>query len=297
MPKSLKAKVSCRQCGEQLVFRDKSQSADEVWWLSIGGRKGPAKLAVPVPIGLQLRIGRSPQCWLAMPGDHIADQQAELQLHEDGKLTIQHLGDSAGTWINKAKILSGVLHEGDRMFVGPYVLRVRRQAALTLAADAEDVPRVIVEDEDVEPAGPQRADKGQGHEVGAGKRLDGAILDESRGIRFPIKAVLSIVGIVASGGFLARAIIWRPVSEDMPADTEYTCPVDGTVVRASWDAGPPQCPSCGTLCFGAMTYKAEPDPRAPATQPTSQPASRPEEEAPPKEVKDAQAMDEPGEMP
>ncbi len=255
---ALAERVRCGSCGEEFSFRHPNDKSGKACWLIVGGSKGPPRLAVPIPREKQLTIGSAPDGWLVLPSDDVAPKHADLTLRDDLCLVVRHVSGAAGTWINRARILSGVVHEKDTLRVGPFVMALRKQSQLVeiLAASAREI--VIVEEEDSEFSEKPLA-------RGAARGLDDAILVDETPKRPTIRIAASIGIIILAGGLLARTYLWPGVSQDMPSDTEYRCPVDGAVFRADWGAGPAKCPQCGQLCFGSLGFMKEPPGGRPLT--------------------------------
>ncbi len=259
-PAKFQPQVTCPKCGQVCEF-GKTRGEKGPRWLVVGGKTGPARLAVAVPRGVTLTIGRAADAWLILPGDDVADSNTEVELQDDLRLSVKHLEKEGATWIGRARIISGVLGDADEMRIGQYVIRLRTSATLEVGAPA-DVPDVIVEegysDPDEPPEGYDRGDS-------LWRRILPA--EASRGQI--IRLWLCVVAILASAGLAVSAVYWPSVSEEMPDDTVYTCPADGTTFRGRWQDGPPKCPKCEQLCFGSIRYTADPPA---ASQPTSGPA-------------------------
>ncbi len=254
-PAKLKPQVRCKQCRQALSFRPSGASPEETFWLAVGGSSGPPRLAVPVPLGITLKIGRATDCWLVLPGDDIAEAQVEVTLQPDRRLTVRHLGGDSGTWINRARIISGVLRAEDTLRMGSYLLRLRTQTSLP-KTDGADLPAVVVVEEELPAEAPGYTETGESLE-GSDQFADGTGGGRAR-------LVVCIVIVVAAAIYWVSSMAGSGLSPDMPLETAYHCPVDGTVWRASWSDGPPKCPDCGQLCFGSISYQPKPTSR-PAT--------------------------------
>ena len=263
-PSQLRASMRCPNCGTALNFGGNGRSL----WLVIGGRQGEPRLAVPVPREQKLEVGCKPACFLTLPGDEISEVHAELKLDSNARLTIRHIGDETATWINRSKILEGVLRAEDALFIGPYRLAIRSQADLVSRAAAD----VIVEDEDGEPAEPAGDD---GEDEIPIPLTEGVKSRQGR-----IRLGISIAAIVGALGYLGFWLLGPSFSKDMPNQTVYRCPVDGTIIRAEWVNGPPKCPHCGALCLGNLKYKEDTGDN-PASQPAKPPKLPPKPPASP----------------
>ncbi len=273
-PAELEAEVRCKECQIGLSFRPAGGGSDETRWLIVGGRTGPPRLAVPIPIGPPLKIGAGPDGWLVLPGDDVAEAHAELTLQADMRLTVRHLSGDGGTWVNRAKIISGVVNEEDTLRVGAFFMRLRTQAALA-AVDGADVPDVVV----VEEEGGVDETYDDVETIASFKR---PYEPSERSIGQKARRLVSVLVILGAGVYLARALIGPGVSPEMPQDTEYHCPVDGTVFRASWSVGTPKCPNCGQLCFGSMGHRPKPIERPTTSSASTEPETHsPKPPAPP----------------
>lgn len=270
-PDKLKPALRCSACKSTLRFVAEGKKMDAVSWLAVGGQSGAPRLAVPIPVGATLKLGRAVSGWLALPGEEIDETQTELRIEDDGKLHVKHLSGDGGTWINRAKIITGILGAEDKLRVGPYVMRLMTQATVQESLAATIEPEVIVETEE--------SDEAEAAPAARSKRRRAALADPevlieedeyeatdeesdpgekwSKGQK--IRIAVSGVLILAAGCFLMRSFIWPPVSDEMPHETDFYCPVDGNVVRGAWTAaaGAPICPVCGQRCVGELKYKPE----------------------------------------
>lgn len=273
-PAKLKPSLRCDACKAVLSFLAKDRKIDDAVWLTLGGQTGGPRLAVPVPVGEALHIGRSVSGFLALPGEEIEEAQTELRLEEDGRLLVRHLSGDSGTWINRARIITGVLGPSDKLRVGPYILRRMSHAEVREAATVRLEPEIIVgvdaRDDEAEPSDFARSRR-RGKKIGPEVIVEEETEDEialssepdadrrwTKGQR--IRVALCGVLILAAGLFLARSFLWPALSEEMPRETDFYCPVDGNVVRGTWTAahGAPICPQCGQRCVGQLKYKEEP---------------------------------------
>jgi hypothetical protein len=252
-PKAVGRQIRCKACAATLSFSD----GGPVHWFVVGNDGESAECAIPIPLGMPLKIGSAAGSWIVVPSEVADDSQVELTQRPDGGLAVRHQGkDKAkGTWINQARILTGVLHDGDVLRLGSWTAQLTAHAAVLAMLKPVDcdvvVEEAVYEEEPAaEPAGPVYTDT-----------------VEPGGSRFRTLQVSGcLVVILFAGLYLMRSTIWPGVSSEMPRETTYHCPVDGTVFRAAWTGSTPRCPQCGQLCIGPMRYKAETDERKPAAK-------------------------------
>lgn len=96
--------------------------------------KGPLALEVIEPldragqrfeIGDELTIGRSPGCGISTAYDIYSSTVHARLFHQDGRLFVEDLGSTNGTYVNDARIGPPVaLNVGDRVQVGQTVLEL-----------------------------------------------------------------------------------------------------------------------------------------------------------------------------
>ena len=133
----------CSKCGALLV-RDESgettmtyvpeESEEEGHELEDFGIKGPA-LVVRSGGGRagetfalsaeKTTIGRSPDCDIFLDDVTVSRRHAVVT-HKDGELTIEDLGSLNGTFLNRHRIASGALTDGDELQIGKYRLTFLR---------------------------------------------------------------------------------------------------------------------------------------------------------------------------
>ena len=73
------------------------------------------------PEGERTTIGRSPDCDIFLDDVTVSRKHAEL-LQEDGRFTITDLGSLNGTYVNRRRIESSPLADGDELQIGKYRL-------------------------------------------------------------------------------------------------------------------------------------------------------------------------------
>ena len=82
-----------------------------------GGRAGEHF----VPQGDRTTIGRSPDCDIFLDDVTVSRKHAELTRH-DGDFVIEDQGSLNGTFLNRKRIESGKLENGDELQIGKYKL-------------------------------------------------------------------------------------------------------------------------------------------------------------------------------
>lgn len=271
-PAALSPSMKCGRCGSTFAFVADSKTPPK--WLFVGNQSGEIQVAVPVPFHAELKIGSDPGGWLQLSGDGIGAVHSQLQLGDDRKLTVKHVGGAAGTWINRCKIVAGVLGEKDELRIGPHRICLATSEAVIAASQVRTAePRT----ESPETTGYDYDDDTTARP--AKDVLSGALLGE--GVEFTTKYkvwfVAAALGIVAALGFVVKWAFIPSVSADMPRDTEYRCPVDGTRFRAAWAADPPKCPTCKQAVLGMVKFATAPREPVPSpAPPTTRPAAGPD---------------------
>ncbi|HEX2700128.1 MAG TPA: FHA domain-containing protein [Acidimicrobiales bacterium] len=78
-------------------------------------------------LGDELTVGRASGCQVALPDDSYASQLHARIFRKDGRLWLEDLGSTNGTYLNAKAVTSPVaLRRGDRVQVGRTVLEVTR---------------------------------------------------------------------------------------------------------------------------------------------------------------------------
>jgi FHA domain/zinc-ribbon domain len=126
----------CSRCGAPLqrsegaVETTQAFSADDVVQLDHEdlGLEGPA-LVVRAgggragesfrPSGERTRIGRSPECEIFLDDVTVSRNHAVL-IERDGAYVVEDQGSLNGTFVNRKRIESATLHEGDEVQIGKY---------------------------------------------------------------------------------------------------------------------------------------------------------------------------------
>ena len=80
-----------------------------------GGRAGESFK----PTGDRTRIGRSPDCEIFLDDVTVSRNHAVL-LQQDGRFTVEDQGSLNGTFVNRKRIDSAQLEEGDEVQIGKY---------------------------------------------------------------------------------------------------------------------------------------------------------------------------------
>lgn len=267
---ALRSGFTCPRCGRTVRYVSDGEPATATQWLLIAAAHAPPHAAVPIPIGAPLVLGRGNGAWLKLDDPALIDKHAELVLRPDRVLTVRSFDSPAGTWINRAKVLTGVLGPSDTLRVGPFRINLQTTGELTATAGAPRAASAPVETEEedvveLEPAHDE--DLVLGRETTDYTWRDRwAELDV--GPRVWLMVCVLVLGFGVYG--IARFVLTRfGTSGDMPSETEYRCPVDGTQFRAAWSEEPARCPQCGAACYGLLEVKVEP---TSAAQPAPRPA-------------------------
>jgi pSer/pThr/pTyr-binding forkhead associated (FHA) protein len=81
----------------------------------------------PLKIDKQVVIGRSSELDMVLVEDMVSRKHAKITYGE-GKITIEDLGSTNGTFVNGEKIKQARLKEGDRILIGTSILKLVNQA-------------------------------------------------------------------------------------------------------------------------------------------------------------------------
>lgn len=76
----------------------------------------------------QLIIGRSSELDMVLVEDMVSRKHAKISI-SNGKITIEDLGSTNGTFVNGEKVKTSRLKEGDRILIGTSILKLVRQGA------------------------------------------------------------------------------------------------------------------------------------------------------------------------
>ena len=78
------------------------------------------------PIGSELTVGRAGGCAISLPDDTYVSSLHARVFTSGGRVLVEDLGSTNGTYLNRAKLTSTVpLNKGDRLQVGSTVLEAR----------------------------------------------------------------------------------------------------------------------------------------------------------------------------
>ena len=103
------------EVGDNLDHEDFGLEGPALVVRSGGGRAGESFR----PTGERTRIGRSPDCEIFLDDVTVSRNHATL-IERDGKYVVEDQGSLNGTFVNRHRIESAVLEEGDELQVGKY---------------------------------------------------------------------------------------------------------------------------------------------------------------------------------
>lgn len=87
----------------------------------------PERRGATYDLGDELTVGRASGCQVALPDDSYASQLHARIFRRDGRLWLEDLGSTNGTFLNAKAVTTPVaLRRGDRVQVGRTVLEVTR---------------------------------------------------------------------------------------------------------------------------------------------------------------------------
>jgi hypothetical protein len=96
----------------------------------------PARLRVVAPeaakgrtyeLGDEVTVGRAPGCQVALTDDTTASQLHARIFRKDGRLMVEDLGSTNGTFVNRKRVTGAhTIRKGDRIQVGATVMEVVR---------------------------------------------------------------------------------------------------------------------------------------------------------------------------
>lgn len=103
--------------------KDKAADSATEGWLLRARTGSLVGKEYPVPGHDRLIIGRSKNCDVVLPSNHVSRQHAQLYFHA-GQLWVKDLGSSNGTFVNRKKVQEGVVHGGDELRFDTLVFEV-----------------------------------------------------------------------------------------------------------------------------------------------------------------------------
>ena len=84
----------------------------------------PERRGEQFDLGDEVTVGRAPGCGVSLADATVSQLHARLY-RRDGRLYLEDLGSTNGTWVNRARVSTAVpLKRGDRVQVGSTVLEV-----------------------------------------------------------------------------------------------------------------------------------------------------------------------------
>lgn len=266
-PAALRSGHVCGHCRNPLRFVTADDAGTNIYWILVGPRDATPTVAIPLIDGTPLGVGSDESNWLRIQGDGVEPQNTELRADRDRRIRVRHVGEEGRTWIDRAAVLEGVLNFENELRVGEYVIHLTTTATLKRIAAADAAPVVI--EGDADGAGDENGGYYEEEERAPRSRQRGSYFEDWSTSQ-KVRALASVAIVVVAGIVTGRMVFFPAVSDEMPSDTYYACPIDGTKFRASWSDGPPTCPQCHQLILGAIDYDAEPTiPAPPAMTPPS----------------------------
>src|SRR6185503_7535784 len=82
----------------------------------------------PIEENRPIVVGRSSDLDMVLVEEMVSRKHAKIEL-KDGKIHIEDLGSTNGTFVNGERIVKGWLKEGDRVLIGSNILKVISVAA------------------------------------------------------------------------------------------------------------------------------------------------------------------------
>src|SRR6476646_10829108 len=110
-----------------------ASSIDTAWALRfISGKYQGGEF--PLKMNRQVTIGRSSELDMVLVEDMVSRKHAKITVGP-GKVLIEDLGSTNGTFVNGEKIRQARLKEGDRILIGTSILKLIEQGANTAELD------------------------------------------------------------------------------------------------------------------------------------------------------------------
>jgi len=126
-------------------------SADNAWALRfISGKYQGGEF--PLKLNRQVTIGRSSELDMVLVEDMVSRKHAKITV-APGKILIEDLGSTNGTFVNGEKVRQARLKEGDRILIGTSILKLVAQEG----TPAPEVPDAVVKERLEEAAQKQAA--------------------------------------------------------------------------------------------------------------------------------------------
>lgn len=98
----------------------------------------------PLKADKQIVIGRSSELDMVLVEDMVSRKHAKI-IFSDGKITIEDLGSTNGTFVNGEKVKQARLKEGDRILIGTSILKLVHQGAEAANVDESMVKQKLEE--------------------------------------------------------------------------------------------------------------------------------------------------------
>ncbi|MCP3138456.1 FHA domain-containing protein [Pyxidicoccus xibeiensis] len=98
----------------------------------------------PLKVDKQIVIGRSSELDMVLVEDMVSRKHAKISF-ADGKITIEDLGSTNGTFVNGEKVKQARLKEGDRILIGTSILKLVHQGAEAANVDESMVKQKLEE--------------------------------------------------------------------------------------------------------------------------------------------------------
>src|SRR6476469_3975948 len=113
-----------------------ASSIDTAWALRfISGKYQGGEF--PLKMNRQVTIGRSSELDMVLVEDMVSRKHAKITVGP-GKVLIEDLGSTNGTFVNGEKIRQARLKEGDRILIGTSILKLVQHQGAVAAAELDD---------------------------------------------------------------------------------------------------------------------------------------------------------------
>jgi len=139
----------------------------------------------PIDENHPIVVGRSSDLDMVLVEEMVSRKHAKIELR-DGKIHIEDLGSTNGTFVNGERIVKGWLKEGDRVLIGSNILKV---IAMSGDADAAANTRKAADTAAPKPAAPRRSNEGE-------SRMRGSLEE------IPLPDLLQLFGTSRKSGVL-----------------------------------------------------------------------------------------------